>query len=142
MSCYGYVRVSSAEQNEDRQLRAMAEQNLAPKQIFIDKQSGKDFERPAYKRLMKKLRVGDTLYILSIDRLGEKLCGNFGAMALSDKGNQGGCCCAGYAAAGHTAGEKSLRNFYGRPYIADTVICSGERAREHPQATGTGDCRS
>ena len=70
MSCYGYVRVSSAEQNEDRQLRAMAEQNLAPKQIFIDKQSGKDFERPAYKRLMKKLRAGDTLYILSIDRLG------------------------------------------------------------------------
>ena len=70
MSCYGYVRVSSAEQNEDRQLRAMAEQNLAPEQIFIDKQSGKDFERPAYKRLMKKLRAGDTLYILSIDRLG------------------------------------------------------------------------
>lgn len=70
MSCYGYVRVSSAEQNEDRQLRAMAEQNLAPKQIFMDKQSGKDFERPAYKRLMKKLREGDTLYILSIDRLG------------------------------------------------------------------------
>lgn len=70
MSCYGYVRVSSAEQNEDRQLRAMAEQNLTPEQIFIDKQSGKDFERPAYKRLMKKLRAGDTLYILSIDRLG------------------------------------------------------------------------
>ena len=70
MSCYGYVRVSSAEQNEDRQLRAMAELNLAPKQIFIDKQSGKDFERPAYKRLMKQLRAGDTLYILSIDRLG------------------------------------------------------------------------
>lgn len=70
MSCYGYVRVSSVEQNEDRQLRAMEEQNLAPEQIFIDKQSGKDFERPAYKRLKRKLREGDILYILSIDRLG------------------------------------------------------------------------
>ena len=70
MSCYGYVRVSSAEQNEDRQLRAMAEQNLAPEQIFIDKQSGKDFDRPAYKELNGRLRSGDILYILSIDRLG------------------------------------------------------------------------
>ena len=67
---YGYVRVSSQEQNEDRQLIAMAEAGVARVNIFIDKQSGKDFERPNYKRLMKKLRSGDTLIIKSIDRLG------------------------------------------------------------------------
>ena len=67
---YGYVRVSSQEQNEDRQLIAMAESGVARVNIFIDKQSGKDFERPNYKRLMKKLRPGDTLIIKSIDRLG------------------------------------------------------------------------
>ena len=67
---YGYVRVSSQEQNEDRQLIAMAEAGVAHGNIFMDKQSGKDFERPNYKRLMKKLRPGDTLIIKSIDRLG------------------------------------------------------------------------
>ena len=67
---YGYVRVSSQEQNEDRQLIAMAESGVARGNIFIDKQSGKDFERPNYKRLMKKLRPGDTLIRGSIDRLG------------------------------------------------------------------------
>ena len=67
---YGYVRVSSQEQNEDRQLIAMAESGVARANIFIDKQSGKDFERPNYKKLIKRLRPGDTLIIKSIDRLG------------------------------------------------------------------------
>ena len=67
---YGYVRVSSMEQNEDRQLIAMQTAGIPKQYIFVDKQSGKDFERPQYKRLKKKLRKGDLLYILSIDRLG------------------------------------------------------------------------
>ena len=67
---YGYVRVSSQEQNEDRQLIAMAESGVTRGNIFIDKQSGKDFERPNYKKLIKRLRLGDTLIIKSIDRLG------------------------------------------------------------------------
>ena len=67
---YGYVRVSSQEQNEDRQLIAMAEVGVERANIFIDKQSGKDFDRPNYKRLIKRLRPGDTLIIKSIDRLG------------------------------------------------------------------------
>ena len=67
---YGYVRVSSQEQNEDRQLIAMAEAGVARGNIFIDKQSGKDFERPNYKKLIKRLRPGDTLIRGSIDRLG------------------------------------------------------------------------
>lgn len=67
---YGYVRVSSTDQNEDRQLIALREKAVPDRNIFTDKQSGKDFNRPQYKRLMKKLRGGDLLYIMSIDRLG------------------------------------------------------------------------
>ena len=70
MNIYGYVRVSSTDQNEDRQLVAMAEARILAKNIYIDKQSGKDFERPQYKRLVRRLKAGDLLYILSIDRLG------------------------------------------------------------------------
>ena len=67
---YGYVRVSSTDQNEDRQLVAMSEKNIPQRNIYIDKQSGKDFDRPQYKQLVKRLKPGDLLYILSIDRLG------------------------------------------------------------------------
>ena len=69
-SCYGYVRVSSRDQNEDRQLIAMQELSIPPTHVYIDKQSGKDFNRPKYKRLLRKLRRDDLLYIKSIDRLG------------------------------------------------------------------------
>lgn len=67
---YAYIRVSTSEQNEDRQLLAMQEKNIPPKNIFIDKQSGKDFNRPEYQRLVKKLKKNDLLYVMSIDRLG------------------------------------------------------------------------
>lgn len=67
---YGYGRVSSKEQNEDRQLIAFNEKGIIKKNIFIDKQSGKSFDRPEYKKLLKKLKQGDLLYIKSIDRLG------------------------------------------------------------------------
>ena len=70
MSIYAYIRVSSKDQNEDRQLIAVSNFGVESKNIFIDKQSGKDFERPAYKKLMKKLKPDDTLIIKSIDRLG------------------------------------------------------------------------
>ena len=67
---YGYIRVSSKEQNIDRQMVALLKEGLDKKHIFIDKQSGKDFDRPAYKRLLKKLKTEDVLIIKSIDRLG------------------------------------------------------------------------
>lgn len=67
---YGYARVSGADQNEARQLTAFQELGIPPECIFTDKQSGKDFNRPQYRRLVKKLRPGDLLYVLSIDRLG------------------------------------------------------------------------
>ena len=70
MTTYGYVRVSSTDQNEDRQMIALHQVGVEVKHIFIDKQSGKDFERPQYKKMVKKMRHGDLLYVLSIDRLG------------------------------------------------------------------------
>ena len=70
LKIYGYVRVSSADQNEDRQMIAMQEAGVSRENVFIDKQSGKNFDRPNYKRLVRRLREGDLLYILSIDRLG------------------------------------------------------------------------
>ncbi|MBP3410510.1 MAG: recombinase family protein [Clostridia bacterium] len=67
---YGYMRVSTKEQNEARQMFAMQEFGIDEKHIFLDKQSGKDFNRPQYKKLIRKLKKGDTLVIKSIDRLG------------------------------------------------------------------------
>ena len=67
---YGYIRVSTKEQNEQRQLIAMREFGIAENRVYMDKQSGKNFDRPRYKRLVKKLRPGDLLVIQSIDRLG------------------------------------------------------------------------
>jgi len=70
LKTYTYVRVSTADQNEDRQLAEMRKLNIPPQQIIIEKQSGKDFERPKYLELVERLQQGDLLYILSIDRLG------------------------------------------------------------------------
>lgn len=67
---YGYVRVSSVEQNEDRQMIALNKAGVHDSQIFMDKQSGKDFHRLNYKKLVSQLQRGDLLYIMSIDRLG------------------------------------------------------------------------
>lgn len=67
---YGYARVSSREQNEDRQLIALKEMQVSPENIFVDKQSGKDFDRPQYKALVDQLKEDDLVYIKSIDRLG------------------------------------------------------------------------
>lgn len=70
MNTYGYVRVSTKEQNEDRQMIAMHKFGITDSHIVLDKQSGKNFERPGYQHLVRKLKTGDTLVIKSIDRLG------------------------------------------------------------------------
>lgn len=70
IATYGYIRVSTREQNEDRQLIALREMDVPERNIFLDKQSGKDFNRPNYKKLLRKLKKDDLLYIKSIDRLG------------------------------------------------------------------------
>ncbi|MGI5824824.1 MAG: recombinase family protein [Bacillota bacterium] len=70
LQTYGYIRVSSIDQNEDRQLIALKKEGIAEQNIYLDKQSGKDFQRPQYQKMLKKLKRNDLLYILSIDRLG------------------------------------------------------------------------
>lgn len=70
MSVYAYVRVSAKDQNEDRQLLAIEKLGIPEKNIFVDKQSGKDFNRPKYKKMIKRLKPNDLLYVKSIDRLG------------------------------------------------------------------------
>jgi len=67
---YGYVRVSSADQNVDRQVIAMRARGIPDRRIIIDKASGKDFNRPKYRNMVRRLKKGDTLYIHSLDRLG------------------------------------------------------------------------
>jgi len=69
-SMYGYIRVSSRDQNEDRQMIALKEVGVADRNIYLDKQSGKDFNRPQYKKMLRKMKKDDLLYIKSIDRLG------------------------------------------------------------------------
>ena len=70
MNTYGYIRVSSTDQNEDRQLIAMRDASVPNRNIYIDKLSGKDFNRPMYQRMIRRLRKDDLVYIKSIDRLG------------------------------------------------------------------------
>ena len=70
MNIYGYIRVSSRDQNENRQLIALKEVGVPEKIIYLDKKSGKDFNRPQYKKLLRKMKKDDLLYIKSIDRLG------------------------------------------------------------------------
>ena len=70
MKAYGYVRVSTREQNDERQRIALREAGVEGRYIYADQKSGKDFQRPQYRRLLRVLRRGDLLYIHSIDRLG------------------------------------------------------------------------
>ena len=70
---FGYVRVSTKDQNEDRQLIAFHELNIPGENIYVDKQSGKDFDRPKYKRLIRRMKKDDLMYIKSIDQLGRFL---------------------------------------------------------------------
>ena len=70
MGVYGYIRVSSVDQTEDRQMIALRGKGVAERHIYLDKQSGKDFHRPQYRRLVRALKPGDLLYVQSIDRLG------------------------------------------------------------------------
>ena len=72
MSAYGYERVSSLDQNESRQLIEIKKPGIPESQIYVDKQSGKNFDRPGYRKMLKRLRKGDVIFALSIHRLGRK----------------------------------------------------------------------
>ena len=114
MTTYGYIRVSSKDQNEDRQRIALREAGVAEKHLYLDKQSGKDFERPQYKNLIHRLKKDDLLYIKSIDRLGRNYEEILEQWRLITKEK------------GHCASAAQL--------------CGGDRAAEHPPAAGRGHC--
>ena len=92
MTAYGYIRVSTAEQNEDRQLLAMQEIGISSGKIFMDKQSGKDFNRPQYKKLMRKLKSGYTVY-QKHRPIGTKLRGNSESVADYNEREKSRYCC-------------------------------------------------
>ena len=106
METYGYVRVSSKDQNEDRQLIAIRELNVEPDHVFIDKQSGKDFCRPEYLKLMEVISPGDLIYVKSIDRLGRDY-EDTEPMADHHKREKSEYCSDRYAAFGHTQRKRS-----------------------------------
>ena len=104
---FGYIRVSTKEQNEDRQLIAMRELRIPERNLYIDKQSGKDFDRPQYKKLVRRLKKS-------------------GTMAYSDKRKERGHYCTGYAAFGHTPRQGSDGNFPERYCSASPVFRRGK----------------
>ncbi len=112
INIYGYMRVSSKEQNEDRQKIALTEMGVPENNIYMDKQSGKDFERTQYKRLLRKLNENSVLYIKSIDRLGR----NYGELneqwRIITKREESRYCCHRYAAVRYPQRKESARNIY------------------------------
>ena len=124
---FGYIRVSSIDQNEDRQKIAMSEKKVPEKNIFVDKQSGKDFNRPQYKRMVKKMRRGDLLYILSIDRLGRNYEEIQEQWRILTKVIGIDVCVHRYAFVGY----KKWKGFDGDLYcgfsITDSLLCSSKR---------------
>ena len=122
ITTYGYVRVSSKDQNEDRQLAALQELKIARRNIYIDKQSGKDFDRLQYQRLVRRIKRDDLLYIKSIDRLGR----NYTEIQeqwrklTREKGS------AGHASSGYETREGSDGNIPKRHRPAGTFFCGGK----------------
>ena len=135
---YGYIRVSSTDQNESRQRIALEQQAIPSDHIFMDKLSGKDFQRPQYQAMLKKLGPGDQLCITSIDRLGR----NSGTVADNYQGKTRRHPCAGYAPAGYPARQKPARHLHCRSCLAGAFLCGSERTGEYSQQAGSGDCGS
>ena len=145
---YGYVRVSSADQNEERQRIAMAQEGLKEKDIFMDKQSGKDFERPAYLKLLKKLKEGDLLLIESIDRLGRNYEEIIEQWRHITKVIRADIRVLDMPLLDTTLSKDLLWNVHRRSGAAGAVLCRGKRAKKHtPKAArrhrrGTGTRRA
>lgn len=123
---YGYARVSSTDQNEERQMVALAAAGVPEQKIFMDKQSGKSFDRPQYKKMLKKLKVRDLLYILSIDRLGRNYKEIQNQWRVITK-EIGADICVIDMPLLDTRQRKDLMG----TFIADFVFCSTERTGKH-----------
>ena len=127
---YGYIRVSTREQNEDRQRLAMQEFGVPDGLVYMDKQSGKDFERPGYKRLMKKIKPGDTLVIKSIDRLGRNYDGILEQWRSITREKQ-----AAIGAGSDRYVDCGYRS-------AASQLCGADRTGVYPPTSGRRDCCS
>ena len=131
---YGYIRVSSRDQNEDRQVIAMREFGIAEKNLVIDKQSGKDFARPGYRRLLRKLKPNDTLVIKSIDRLGRNYDEVLEQWRLLTKEKQVDIVVLDMPLLDTRKG----RNTHFGHCFAAAVLCRPDRAGIYPSAAGGG----
>lgn len=112
---YGYVRVSSTDQNEGRQMIAMTNRYVPKVNIYVDKQSGKDFNRPMYRKLVRRLKPNDLLYIKSIDRLGRNYEEIITQWRILTKEKKSGYRGHRYAAFGYPDRERSDGNVHCRP---------------------------
>ena len=139
---YGYIRVSTREQNEDRQLIALSDFDIPRKNLFMDKQSGKDFNRPSYQQLLKKLKPGDLLIIKSIDRLGRNYEEILEQWRIITKEKR-----ADIRVLDMPLLDTSIHRDLTGTLIADIVlqllsyVAQSERENIHPPAAGGGHCR-
>ncbi len=123
---YGYIRVSSTDQNEDRQRVALSAVGVSGKHLYTDKQSGKDFNRPQYRRLVTHLEAGDLLYLHSIDRLGRNYEEILEQWRLLTKEKGIDILRIGHAVIGYPQRQRSDGNVHRRSGIANFVLCCTE----------------
>ncbi len=137
---YGYIRVSTKEQNPDRQYIALEHHGVSRENIYLDKISGKDFLRPEYGRLLLKLKGKDLLVIKSIDRLGRNY-GDFRAVEEDNKRDRRGHSGYRHAAFEYCLGPwRPYRGLYSRFSAADIGICGGDGENLSQRAAGRGNC--
>lgn len=139
---FGYIRVSTKEQCEERQLIALREFSVPYENIFMDKLSGKDFNRPQYKKLLRKLKQGNLLVVKVHRPPGTQLRGDPEPVADHHEGKACRHCGVGYASFRHPADRQGLdRNLRGRPGFADPLLCGADRTGKYPPASDGGHRR-
>ena len=137
---FGYIRVSTTDQNEDRQLLALSAYQIPRRNIYLDKQSGKDFNRPQYKRLLRRLRAGDLLYVLSIDRLGRDYEEIQRQWRILTKQIGADICVIDMPLLDTRNGKDLMGHVYCGPGAADFVVRRAKRAGKHQNPSGAGHC--
>ena len=136
---YGYIRVSARDQNEDRQRIALGEAAVPERNIYIDRRSGKDFERPEYKKLLRKLKKDDLLYIKSIDRLGRNYAEILEQWRVLAKEKGVDIVVLDMPLLDTRRGRDLMGTFLPlRHCPAGAVLRGRKRARQHPPAAGRG----
>lgn len=138
---YGYIRVSTREQNEDRQILALKELSIPEKHLFIDKQSGKDFERPQYRKMVRKLKKDDLLYIKSIDRLGRNYSEILEQWRILTKEKGIDMVVLDMPLLDTRRGKDLMGTFLSDIVLQVLVLCGRKRAHQYPTAPSRRNCR-